>query len=200
MVEQNDSAPELVTELADGCVRYVEQAVGVKLDYTQDTLPLLDHYLQMGPDASQQEVVALVAPMAGAYFGEVVRQHLQGARWHAPPDDYQAWRIEFDRCFLHFNPIGMALEALLGEDAEGWAGHLQVLDEDREALKEALEQLGEVQEEDFYKLGVRFEVLEQAHQFLMSRAQNEPDRNRQFGPEAYAAAVNAGSPKQHTTH
>jgi hypothetical protein len=194
MSEQSLPAPpSLVADLADGCVRSVKQAVGVELDYTQDTLPILDHYAAMVPAESDDEVLGLVGPMVGAYFGEVIRRELPGARWHAPPDDYEAWRIEFDPCFLHFNPIGMAFEAVFGDEVEGWSGHLQVLDEERESLKEALEQLGEVPEEDFYRLSVRYEVVEKACRFLSDRRE-DADQRRRFGPEVYAAVLDKPSP------
>ena len=69
-----ESPPEAVRELAEACVGYVLGAVGVPLDYTPDTLPLLDHYLRTVPENAAGEVLALIAPAAGAYFGEVVRR------------------------------------------------------------------------------------------------------------------------------
>ena len=35
--------------------------------------------------------------MCGAYYGEVLRHHVDGARrWHAPDDEHALWRIEAD--------------------------------------------------------------------------------------------------------
>ena len=43
------AAPERVRELAEACVRFVERALGVKLDYdARDALASLDHYLDDG--------------------------------------------------------------------------------------------------------------------------------------------------------
>lgn len=184
--------PEVVQDLADGCVKYVEQATGVELDFTQDTLPVLDHYLERVPEEAGEEVLALVIPMCGAYFGEVVRRHMPDGRWHVAGEQYERWRVEFNACFLHFNPIGMVLEALMRDDAAGWAAHLSVLEDQREALKQALERLGEVEEDDYYRLAVRFEVIEQAHEQLSAwnREQTKPDAQTQsFGPDVYAAQV-----------
>ncbi|MFW6023294.1 MAG: DUF6278 family protein, partial [Myxococcota bacterium] len=155
--------PEEVAELADGCLQSVKQVLGVDLDATQDTLPLLDHYLSEVPEDASDEVLGLVGPMAGAYFGEVVRRHLPGARWHAPHGEHPSWRIEFDRCFLHFNPVGMAFEAIMGDDISGWSAHLSVLDADKDRVREAIEALGEVEAEDYYRLSVRYEVIELAY-------------------------------------
>ena len=187
---QTVPTPELVQDLAEGCVKYVEQATGVELDFTQDTLPVLDHYLERVPEEASEEVLALVIPMCGAYFGEVVRRHMQDARWHLDEEHYERWRVEFDSCFLHFNPIGMVLEALMRDDAAGWSAHLSVLDDQREALKQALERLGEVEEDDYYRLSVRFEVIEQAHDQLAAwtrQQAKEGEQPQRYDPDTYAA-------------
>jgi hypothetical protein len=185
-VTQTERAPDVVGDLAESCVRYVEAAVGVKLDYTQETLPVLDHYVRLVPEAAGEQVLGLLAPMIGAYYGEVVRRHLPGARWHAPADAYQEWRIEFAGCFLHFNPIGIALEAVLRQEAEGYGAHLAMLDRDKGAVIAAIDVLGEVEEDDYYRLAVRFEVLQTAYEVLMS---DRESRERTLGPEVYEADV-----------
>src|SRR5262249_23861948 len=105
MSEELTPAPSDVVELYEGCIYYVEKALNVQLDFTQETLPLLDHYVRTAPDNPSQEVLGLMVPICGAYFGEVVRRQLPGGRWHAPEEDYSNWRVEFDPCFLHFNPL-----------------------------------------------------------------------------------------------
>src|SRR5687768_13502479 len=37
--------PAVIAELSAACVRFVQAAVGVSLDFRPETLPLLDHYL-----------------------------------------------------------------------------------------------------------------------------------------------------------
>ncbi|HEX6245463.1 MAG TPA: DUF6278 family protein, partial [Polyangiales bacterium] len=85
-----ENAPDSILDLANACVRFVQQALSLELDYTPDTLPLLDHYLQSAQDVSKEEVLSLVAPAAGAYFGEVVRRQLGPARWHLVEGDFSA--------------------------------------------------------------------------------------------------------------
>lgn len=160
--------PDEVVELANGCVASVERVLEVELDFTQDTLPLLDHYLQAVPEDASDEVLGLVGPMAGAYFGEVIRRHLPGARWHAPRGEHGQWRVEFARCSLWFNPLGMAFEAIFQDEVEEWPGHLSMADEDKQKVRDALEGLGEVEAADYYRLSVRFEVIEVAYNTLMA--------------------------------
>lgn len=184
--------PELVEDLALGAFRLVKEKLGFELDFTPDTLPVLDHYLdQLREDdggTPDEKVVALVGPCAGAYFGEVVRRALPGLRWHCPPDDYARWRIEASDVFLCFNPIGVALEALHRTALADWNAHIALLPNEQDLVNASLEATGPVREDDFYRLAVRFEVLEQALHVLRSRADTRGER-RTFGPEVYAAAV-----------
>src|SRR5687768_1752387 len=69
-----ETQPVVVLDLAEACVRFVKRALQIALDYTPDTLPLLDHYLRSASDISKEEILSLHVPAAGAYFGEVVRR------------------------------------------------------------------------------------------------------------------------------
>lgn len=179
--------PPVVLDLADSCVRFVKRTLRIELDYTPDTLPILDHYLREAHGIEREEILNLVAPAAGAYFGEVVRRHLGPARWHWLSDDFGECRIEFDRCFLSFNPIGSALEAVVGEEAEGYGSTLALLPEDEGLVRDSLDRTGDVREDDYYRLAVRFEVLEQVVGLLVEKAIARDELSRRFGPEVYAA-------------
>src|SRR5690349_15340710 len=116
-----DEAPHLILELAASAFRMVKQPLKIDLDFTPDPLPLLDHHLQGARAEAEksEELRDLLATSAGGYFGEVVRRHLPFARWHVdekgPDGEVGAtWRIEFGHVFLHFNPVGVAHEVLLG--------------------------------------------------------------------------------------
>ena len=130
-----------IMDLTVACVTSVKNATGVELDLTQDTLPILDHYAALA-DSPRDEVVSLVAPMSGAYFGELIRRQLEDGEWLSDSDDYAQWRLRFERCSLTFNPIGIALEVLLGEDIPDWGAHLQTAPEDQLRVKKALEVYG----------------------------------------------------------
>jgi hypothetical protein len=180
-------APTVITDLAEACVRFVRDAVGLTLDYTPDTLPVLDHYLKEGARGAKSEIRELLAPAAGAYFGEVVRRSLDGAHWHAPEHDYAAYRLEFESFFLGFNPLGVALEVLLQNDAPEWGAHFHMLDEAREPVREALERSAAVDPDDYYTLSMRFETIEQVGDLLSAMESTQPTP-RHFGPEIYRVA------------
>lgn len=182
-----EGTPEHVRDLAVACVQFVERATGVMLDFTSDTLPLLDHYLRaVGTDEPQ--IRGLVAPAAAAYFGEVVRK-VYPARWHAPEDDPAAWRIEFETCFLFFNPVAFAYEAIDGREAvEGGAG-FGVSVEERGHLALALEVLGSLPEDQYYLLATRYDVLESVVDRLMGGSDKEFPGQVRLTAEAYRVAL-----------
>jgi hypothetical protein len=186
-----DEAPDLVLELAASAFRMVKHSLKLDLDFAPETLPLLDHHLHSARTESKksEDLRQLVATSAGGYFGEVVRRHFPGARWHVEANDFGAWRIELGHVFLHFNPIAMAEEALASGEVSGWSGHLEVLPQDRGLLEQALSRMGEIDEADYYTLAVRLEVIEQVVAALEAAQVARGEVQRRFGPEIYAAAT-----------
>ncbi len=156
-----------VVDLSVACVTSVKNASGMVLDLTQDTLPILDHYAGL-IDAPRDEITSLVAPMSGAYFGELLVRQLEDGQWVTDPEDYTGWRLRFDRCSLTFNPIGIALEVLLGQDVPDWGAHVQAAPQDEFRVKKALEVFGDVRDRDYYTFTMRFEAIEQAYLSLLS--------------------------------
>lgn len=183
--ELSDDVPEHLRELIFGCVQFVYSATGIALDLTPETLPLLDHYLLSARD-DRSPIVELVAQSAAAYFGEVVRG-LYPARWHAPKNEPQHWRVELARCFVWFNPVDLALDAM-GLQGDG-AFHVDQTE--RDALASALEILGDVTEEDFRRLSVRLEVLTALHDQVVARQDARGEREVFLGPEVYRVIIDA---------
>lgn len=183
------AAPGSILDLAAAGAEYVQRAIGVEVDYGPDTLPLVDHYARSLPSDAKPEVLALVVPALGAYFGEVVRRTLGGCRWHVGDDDHLTTRLEFEGSFLHFSPMGMALEAVLRREVAGSGAHLGLLDEDRRAVAEALERTGPVRDDDYWRLAVRYEVIEQVLSVLEARALGRGESGRTYGPEVYRSAL-----------
>lgn len=156
--DNGSSVPPLVQELQQACERFVEEAVGVALDRTSDTLPLLDHYFSQIPRDASSALLDLVLPAAGAYFGEVVRTGLGSGAWHTAGDDFEQWSFTFPKTSLKFNPIGLAHEVFrqAGND-----GAFEMSPAERAVAEPRLAALGEIAEEDYYRFSVRFETLEQ---------------------------------------
>jgi hypothetical protein len=192
--EELPEAPASIADAARACVRFVQESLQLVLDFTPDTLPFLDHYVRTraGVGEAAEEVRDLLTPPLGAYFGEVVRRALPGVRWHVPghdPLDYTAYRLEFETIFLHFNPLGIAREALEQTDVPGFGANFQVLDEARGELERALEQAGVVSLDDYYTFSVRYETLEHVSSVLSALEVKTQSTPRTFGPEVYRVAA-----------
>jgi hypothetical protein len=147
--------PGAVHDLAERAVEYVRRAVGIVLDYTPETLPVLDHYLGTVP-TERPETVALIGAAAGAYFGEVARK-LLGGEWDQSDADPDDWDLVLAGG-LRIAPAALAGEAILQEDT-GTAGY-DVPDEDRAAVEDALTAKGAVPEDEYYSLSGRLETLQ----------------------------------------
>lgn len=183
----DEEVPAAIEQLSEGCVRFVQQALSLPLDYAPETLPILDHYVRERGRDGREEISALLAPPTGAYFGEVVRRTLGYVRWHSPGDDYDRYRVEFEPFFLSFNPIGIATEVIRQGQVAGPGAFFDVLDEARELLKETLAKHARVPTEDYYTFTMRYEVLEQVADVLFALESARKER-RHFGPEVYRAA------------
>lgn len=164
---QDMETESAVMDLTVACVTSVKNATGLELDLTQDTLPVLDHYADLA-DSPRDEVVSLLAPMCGAYFGEVIRRELADGDWQIGAEGHAQWRLSFDHCSLAFNPIGAALEILLRQDVPEWGAHLQTAPADRLRIEKALDVFGDVRDRDYYTFSVRYEAIEQAYRTLLN--------------------------------
>ncbi|MAQ18466.1 MAG: hypothetical protein CMN30_27155 [Sandaracinus sp.] len=180
----SDRAPDHVEDLASACMASVRATVGVDLDLSADTLPILDHYAHEVLDVSAEDILQLTAPMCGAYFGEVLRRRFGGLRWHAPKDEPANWRLELEPAFLFFNPVGIAIEVITEADAPGWHAHLGLRPEDREEVERSVAVFGDTRESDYYSFAIRGEVIEQALEALGRLAAGRDPAS--FDAQAYA--------------
>lgn len=191
--------PQHVADLATACVASVKATVGMTLDLSTDTLPVLDHYAHGVLDASEDEILSLTAPMCGAYFGEILRRRFSGFRWHAPKDAFDEWRLELEPAFLYFNPVGIALEVITEADAPGWHPHLGLRPEDREEVERAVALFGDARPSDYYSFAVRSEVLEQAMEAL-ARLVAADEGSKSYTHGDYAKVVAELAAADETVH
>jgi hypothetical protein len=180
--------PEPVAELVTSTLDYVRRALGFELDFTSETLPVLDHYVATVRDlrAERPELVPLVARATGAYFGEVVRAFIPGF-WRVPSANIHDWELCSRVCFLRFNPIGVAYDALYGEEEhDGPRSMLRCAPEDREFLERRLATLPPVPADQYHLLTTRFEVIEVASEALRARLDEQGYEGSEFTEEDYA--------------
>ena len=189
MAEVDAALPPEIRDWAEACRTFVKDALGLPLDYTPETLPLLDHYVRTKAKPASEEVRELLTPPLGAYFGEVVRRSLDvdGVRWHVSGEDFASYRLEFEAFFLHFNPLGVAIEVLTEDDAEGYGAHFQLFDDARATVEAALAQSESVSAEDYYTFTMRYETLELVSSILAG-LESQQAAPRRFSAEVYRAA------------
>ena len=163
-------SPQEVVDFSSTLVKAVEKATGHPLDTEPETLPILDYYCRLyresrkgkpeGEVAAEGDGVGkLLAPMAGAYFGEVARKKFE-CDWHAPLQQYGLWRIQFKHCFLFFNPVAIALEVLSQQETVAWSSSYVTHREDEEDICSALDAWGPISRNDYYTFSIRWEILD----------------------------------------
>jgi hypothetical protein len=182
--------PGRVIELAANCVRFVLASLKVELDFTIDTLPLLDHYIAEARTAvkDRPETLALTAHAIGAYLGEVVRRR-HTCWWRLDNRDAGAWRLEFRNVLLCFYPVQVAYTALtLDEESAGFSG-FEMPAGDMNALIERLAELPPVSEDEFFAPSTRLEVLDIAVDAMLAKRANDPQAVRPYAPEDYERGV-----------
>jgi hypothetical protein len=161
-----EPVPPRVREYADQAVSYVQRALGVKLEYDSDTLPVLDHYLRTVPD-DQPAALQLVVATAGAYFGEVVRQRL-GGRWELGSQESE-WRVVLPTG-INFSPVGIVAAAIARADLDDVDSEIAAPPRMMTYLQETLARMGEVSVDDYYSLCGRLDTLEHVHEVLVAVA------------------------------
>jgi hypothetical protein len=149
--------PDQVSEYVRAAVDFVQRAVGMVLDGSDESLAVLDHYVAQVP-RDKPEIVVLVAPAVGAYFGEVVRRRF-GGEWRLDGEP-SGWRLCLEGGAISFAPVGMAATAVCRADVEGYDGEVAFAQPYREDIEAALELTAPVTEEYFYSLTGRFEALQ----------------------------------------
>jgi hypothetical protein len=161
-----DSVPPRVREYADQTVAYVHRALGIRLEYDSDTLPVLDHYLRTVPD-DQPAALELVVATSGAYFGEVVRQ-LLGGRWELGNQEAE-WRIVLPTG-INFSPAGFVAAAIARADLDDLDSEIAAPPRIMPYVERALARMGEVSVDDYYSLCGRLDTLEHVHEVLVAVA------------------------------
>ncbi|MCB9556130.1 MAG: hypothetical protein H6707_08505 [Deltaproteobacteria bacterium] len=177
-------APEALERLIEALKQRVTAHTGVTLDDTLETLPLVDAVLRDAADAETFADCRDLLIEAGAYFGELMRLHLNG-RWAHANRGPEGWRIELAPCFLHFSPVGMVAEVLTGSEHEAYDGAFAALPELHGALNEMLDRAPPLPEDEYYSLSGRSEVLCMVTDWLIGCATTDDSLKKSYSDEDY---------------
>ncbi len=177
--------PQEVSDLAAACVRFVAARYRVTLDFTAETLSLVDQWVRdaRAEVAARPEALGIVQAAAGAYLGEVIRRAF-GGHW-LTRGNHADWRVQLEHVYCAFNPIGMAREALLMEAADGWHAHLELDPGERDAVEQRLAALPAVEPDDYYAPSTRFDVVAMVVDALREDMRARGVEDVRFHPEDY---------------
>jgi hypothetical protein len=187
----HEPAPEPIKDLVSACLRYVKQALGTDLDFTPDTLPLLDHYLTDVREelSAKPELAELTAHAAGAYFGEVLRRQFRGF-WRSPSESLHDYQVCSSVAFVSINPFGVAYDALYGGTEHGGPrSNLRVAPEDQGYITARLATVPELPEDQFFLLTTRIEAIEITVEALRARLEEQGYSDMEYTPEDYEAEL-----------
>lgn len=165
-------APPQIVELCQSLTDFVERAIGIRPDYTPETLPLVDHYIRLAQSAIEErpEALDLTAQAIGAYFGEVVRRSLVGF-WRVPSPNFHDWQLCGQAAFVAFNPIGIGYDALTsGQNHAGPNSQVKLSPDDIRGVNDRLALLPPVPEDEYFSLSTRHEALEIIYEAVRSHA------------------------------
>jgi hypothetical protein len=180
--------PPQVAELAAACVRFVATRYGAALDFEPETLSFVDHWVREARAelAHRPEAADLVQGAAGAYLGEVIRRAF-GGFWSSAEGDHADWRLELERVYCSFNPIGMVREALLLETADGWHAHFELDPGEAEAIEQRLAALPPAPDDEYYAPSTRFDVVSILYEALRADMRARGLEETRFTREDYGS-------------
>lgn len=159
--------PDRVADGARSCILYVEKSIGVTLDYTTETLPILDHYLRTAgaPGANQPDTTLLLATVAGCYLGEVLRSR-HPLQWDLGQQDPLRWSLTSHDASITLFPVAIARIAIEGIAAERQVEAFQLEDKLKKALTRRLSNLPAVSDDEYVAPSTRVEVIDIAFDLL----------------------------------
>lgn len=156
-----------VEDLVVAARDFVRRALRLELDDSVESLAFVDHYLSKVGEVSD-EVLALVAPAIGAYFGELAIRTF-GGQWMTDGEPTK-WTVRLAAAPITFSPAALVASALRHGEGDADGAALDVPAPLRMRLEEALEAIGPVEEAYYYSLTGRFETIAHAVDILVELA------------------------------
>lgn len=180
------AAPAVVQEWAEACVRFVERATSVRLDFTSDTLSVLDHYSRSAASSvdDRAPAKALALSAVAAYLGEVIRR-AHFAWWYVPDDDPRHWQLRFGDVFLRVTPYAFA-DIAFDQQSEDLEEGIEVDDAQQEEVSTYLANLPAVDPVEYRLPSMRYDTIGSIVAYLRALAKTEGLGDMQLTDEDYA--------------
>jgi hypothetical protein len=186
-----EGVPSQIVDLSFAMTDFVERAIGIRPDFSPETLSIVDHYATIARKqvAERPEVSDLTAQGLGAYFGEVLRRS-EGAFWQVPTANYHDWSLCGISAFVSVNPIGVGYDALFGSvDHKGPSPQIKLAPEDRKMVTERLDRLPAVRESEYFSLCTRFEVVQIVMEAVRAASETRGYEDMAYTEEDYRGGL-----------
>jgi hypothetical protein len=156
----------------------VEKSLGVLLDYSTETLPVLDHYLREAgsPGANLPETTLLLATVAGCYLGEVLRAR-HPLQWNLDHEEPLHWSLTSQDASITIFPVAIARIAIEGIAAERLLEAFRLESKLKKALANRLGNLPPVSNEEYVAPSTRVEVIDIAFDLLSGNTASRPEHD-----------------------
>ncbi|MBN2344642.1 MAG: hypothetical protein JXX29_13330 [Deltaproteobacteria bacterium] len=188
MNELQHQMPEEINQLVERCRAHVQKRFNIELDFTSDTLSVLDFFVEEmvkeenngvcppGGHPARMNMIHLFAPTFAAYFGAVLTNHF-GGRFRHVEKDVSEWRFEFETFLVRFNPVAVAANVIAKTEVKGLDSILHSSAKLMPKLQERFDAAPDVLEDDFFSFCTFFESIQIANDFLteVSQKDGKPD-------------------------
>ncbi len=180
--------PEEICQLTERCRAHVHKRFSLELDFTSDTLSVLDFFVEelvkdenrgvapLPGHPSRMNMLHLFAPTMGAYFGALLSKQF-GGRFRHTEQDISKWRFEFETFFVRFNPVAVAAGVIAKQEVDGLPALLISTPSLSQRLQERFDAAPEIPEDDYFSFCSFFESIQIANEFLIEVSRKDGKMN-----------------------
>lgn len=180
--------PDEIFQLAERCRAHVQKRFSLELDFTGDTLSVLDFFVEelvkdenrgvapLPGHSSRMNMIHLFAPTMGAYLGALLCRHF-GGRFRHTEQEISKWRFEFDTFFVRFNPVAIAASVIAKQEVDGLPVLLISTPSLSQRLQERFDAAPEIPEDEFFSFCNFFESIQIANEFLIEVSRKDGKMN-----------------------
>jgi hypothetical protein len=123
------------------------------------------------------------------YFGEVLNKRFDGF-WRLPSANVHDWQVCMRTAFLWVNPIGVAYDALVGDDEHGGPrSPIRVAPEHKQLVQDRLSMIPEVEPDEYFMLSTRAEVIELVLETLHAAMEAQGYADERFELQDYESEL-----------
>ena len=157
----------IIVEYSSVIIDAVYSKVNIDLDFSPDTVSLLDYYVNEIGDVDKS-MFSLMSTISCAYFGELVRRNIGGQWYIEDKDNPENWQVRFNSCPLAIYPFILSSEVISKGKFSLESSIFSVSPSRHDLLLELLEKSNPMAEDQYYSFAGKLDIIELAVDFLSS--------------------------------